>query len=198
MGIPRIATSDYIALASVAAVSKFRSGIGHDYSDAFERCRSMKHYFMPIGTIDWSSIPVTSPVTGTVESVLAEWAGSQIRIRAAAQPAFRFILFHVTPAIPLSAGTPATAGQPLGHHVGSQTMSDIAVGVDTPAGYKLVSWFDTMTDEVWAGYAARGVASRAAAIVSRSARDADPLGCTGETFTSPGTLENWVTLADNP
>ena len=49
-GIPQFAGVDYIELAKISRISKFRSGIGHDYSDDFEQCRSMKHYYMPIST----------------------------------------------------------------------------------------------------------------------------------------------------
>lgn len=38
-------TTDYIELDKIDRVSKFRSGIGHDYRDDAESCRSMKHYF---------------------------------------------------------------------------------------------------------------------------------------------------------
>ncbi len=195
LGVPRFAGSDYIPLGSIAMISKFRSGIGHDYSDAFESCRSMKHYFMPMGSLDWSTIPISSPVAGRVDTVFQESAGYQVRIRSTAQPAFTFILFHLNPTIPLTTGTMVAGGQPLGRHIGNQTMSDIAVAVNTPAGYKLVSWFEVMTDAGFAGYAEKGVASRSSAIIPKAARDGDPLGCTGETFGSTGTLENWVTLS---
>ena len=44
-GIPQIIDNDWINLDKIAQISKFRSGAGHDYSDDFERNRSMKHYF---------------------------------------------------------------------------------------------------------------------------------------------------------
>jgi len=57
-----------------------------------------------------------------------------------------------------------------------------------------VSWFEVMTDAVFQRYAARGIASRESLIISRAERDAEPLTCSGETFTSFGTIQNWVTL----
>jgi hypothetical protein len=78
------------------------------------------------------------------------------------------VIFHVTPSIALEPGTPVTAGQPIGPHVGSATMSDIAVFAQAPAGRRLVSWFATMTDDLFASYAARGVATRDAAIITRA------------------------------
>jgi hypothetical protein len=86
------------------------------------------------------------------------------------------------------------AGQTLGHHVGNQTFSYIAVEVDTPGGLKLVSWFEVMADPVFAGYAARGIPDRDAMVISKAERDADPLTCDGEAFTGSGTLPSWVTL----
>ena len=53
-------SSDHIELLyifeldKIDKISKFRSGIGHDYWDDFENCRSMKHYFFPYDTLDWA------------------------------------------------------------------------------------------------------------------------------------------------
>ncbi|MGQ0647189.1 MAG: hypothetical protein ACT4P7_06430 [Gemmatimonadaceae bacterium] len=51
LGIPRIVTRDYIAPGKILRVSRFRSGVGHDYADDAERCRSMKHYFQPLASV---------------------------------------------------------------------------------------------------------------------------------------------------
>jgi hypothetical protein len=58
----------------------------------------------------------------------------------------------------------------------------------------LVSWFETMTDELFASYAARGVATRSSAVIARADRDNNRLTCDGETFVGASTLENWLTL----
>lgn len=192
-GIPKFAGVDYIELGKIDRISKFRSGIGHDYSDNFESCRSMKHYFDPKSDVDWSTIKIFSPVKGTVSNIHQEWTGgTQVRIKSEEYPAFYFIIFHVNLTNPLNVGDVITAGQQLGTGEGS----DIAVEVNTPSGwkFKLVSYFDVMSDSVFQGYQARGLSSRSDAIISREARDADPLTCSGETFTNSGTLENWVTL----
>lgn len=194
-GIPKFAGVDYIELGKIYRISKFRSGIGHDYSDNFESCRSMKHYFDPKSDVDWSTIKIFSPVKGTVSKIHQEWAGgTQVKIKSEEYPAFYFIIFHVNLTNPLNVGYVITAGQQLGTHIGSQTWSDIAVDVNTPSGWKLVSYFDVMSDSVFQGYQARGLSSRSDSIISREERDADPLTCSGETFTNSGTLENWVTL----
>lgn len=196
-GIPRFVESDYIELAKIERISRFRSGVGHDYSDGFESCRSMKHYFQPSNTVNWASIQIRSPVAGTVSRLDQErlaGGGTQVRIKSRDFPAFCFILFHVRTNGPVSVGDFVSAGQLLGTHVGTQSTSDIAVGVSTPAGWRLLSYFDVMTDSLFATYQARGINSRIDVIISKEARDADPLTCNGGKFASPGNLPNWVTL----
>ena len=46
-GIPQFVSTNVMDLVNISQISKFRSGAGHDYSDDFESCRSMKHYFIP-------------------------------------------------------------------------------------------------------------------------------------------------------
>ncbi|MGH7618370.1 MAG: hypothetical protein ACREPM_14195 [Gemmatimonadaceae bacterium] len=196
-GVPHFIATSHIDPALLSRVSSFRSSIGHDYHDDFESCRSMKHYFEPKAGIDWSTVRVASPVSGTVSLTRQEALGLQVLIRPTAYPAFTVILFHITPSISIVQGTVLQAGQQLGTHYGSQTTSDLAIGVDTPKGYRLVSWFDAITDSLFSVYAARGATSRASFITTRSARDADPLSCDGETFTSLGTLPGWVQLSPN-
>jgi hypothetical protein len=196
-GIPQFVQSDYIESAKIERISRFRSGAGHDYSDDFESCRSMKHYFQPSNNVNWASIQIRSPVAGTVSRLDQErsaGSGTQIRIKSSDFPAFYFILFHVQTNNPVSVGAFLSAGQLLGTHVGMQTSSDIAVGVNTPTGWKLISYFEVMTDSLFAMYQSRGMNSRTNAIISKEARDGDPLTCIGEAFQGPGTLPNWVTL----
>ena len=193
-GIPRFVDTDYIELAKIARISKFRSSAGHDYSDAFESCRSMKHYFQPKNDVDWSSISIFSPVSGTVSRIFEEWAGTQAQIRSAEFPAFYFIIFHINSVHPLNVGDTVDVGQLLGNHIGSQTMSDIAVGVNTPNGWKLISYFNVMTDSLFGGYQGRGLTARSEVIISEAERDADPLTCDGELFQNQGNIESWVTL----
>jgi hypothetical protein len=194
LGTPKFVTTNYIDLSSIARVSRFRSSAGHDYHDDVETCRSMKHYFEPKSSANWSSVAIFSPVQGTVDLTRDDIAGLQIVIRSQTFPAFTFIIFHVNPTTSVTAGTALAQGQPLGTHIGSQTMSDIAVGVQTPGGYRLVSWFDVMTDGLFQAYAARGIASRGDAVIGRAARDADPLSCSGETFLTLGSLSTWLVL----
>jgi hypothetical protein len=193
-GIPRFVTVNYIDLSKIARISKFRSGEGHDYSDDFESCRSMKHYFVPKDGIDWSTVQVYSPIKGKVIRTIQEWAGTQVQIYSDEYPAFYFAIFHINLVNSLNEGDEISAGQLLGTHIGSETWSDIAVGITTPDGRKLVSYFDVMTDEVFQAYQARGLSSRSDMIISKEARDADILSCSGDAFMNTGQIENWVYL----
>lgn len=193
-GIPKFIGTDYIDIDPIYRISKFRSGIGHDYSDDFESCRSMKHYFHPYSDIDWSTIRIYSPVPGTICNIMEEWAGFQIRIRSTDYPAFYFILFHVDLNPGLAIGDEVSEGQQLGSHIGPQTWSDIAIGVNTPTGWKLISYFDAMPDNLFQNYQSRGLHSRNDVIISEETRNTDPLTCQGENFTNSGNLENWVYL----
>ena len=107
---------------------------------------------------------------------------------------FTFILFHMDLLGTPKVGDKFTKGQQIGTHIGTQTTSDIAVGVKTSKGYKLVSYFDVMSDSLFAAYQAKGLITRSDAIISKEARDNDPLNCNGEIFSDEGTLENWIIL----
>ncbi len=200
--LPRFVTTHYITPAVVSDISLFRSGYGHDYSDDFETCRSMKHYFWMLPA-DWSSVEIRSPVAGRVVDRLDEWAGTKLIIRARDQYAFFFEIFHVvlTP-LDLVVGDAVQEGQVLGHHVGNQTNSDIAVGVQTTVdgpksfirGRRYVSYFEVISDALFADYVARGVPDRAALQLTAAERDANPLECVGETFTAADPLPESLAL----
>ncbi len=185
---------DYIELEKISRISKFRSGIGHEYRDEAESCRNMKHYYQPISNVDWSAIKIFSPVNGTVSRVFNEWAGTQIQITPFDHPEYTIILFHVaaekTPAI----GDTVTAGSQLGSHIGPQTMSDIAVGYSGQGRWKLISYFEIMSDTLFSRYQSRGAVERKDFLISKEQRDADPLNCSGTQFGNAGTLDNWVLL----
>jgi hypothetical protein len=193
-GVPRLATVDYIDLSKIRRISFFRSSVGHNYSDELESCRSMKHYFMPRNAATAPTIEIRAPFSGKVTRTFEEWAGTQVQIQSSVTPAFIVVLFHVALSQPLAEGQTLAAGDILGTHVGNQTFSDVAVSVTTPQGRRLVSYFELISDDIWAGYAARGAASRQTFILTREQRDADPLLCNGEVFAKPGGLPQWVDL----
>lgn len=190
----RFITIDYIELDKIAQISLFRSGAGHDYHDGVEQCRSMKHYFQPKGSVDWNKIKIFSPVRGRIVRRDEEWAGTQLHIAPFDHPTHTVIIFHINLFRPLAVGDTVAAGEQLGTHIGSQTMSDIAVANSASGTWKLLSWFDVMTDSLFQRYKARGAAARSDFIISKAARDADPLNCSGETFGTEGTLPNWFIL----
>jgi hypothetical protein len=190
LGVPKFVNTNYIDLTKVTGISRFRSHSGHDYADAVESCRSMKHYF---GFPD-TNTSILSPVAGIITHYFEEWAGWQIHVKSDAQPAFTFVIFHLAPAKTYAVGDKVTEGQLLGTHIGTQTMSDIAVDVNATNGHRRVSYFETLTDAAFAPYVARGITTRSELIITRSERDAAPLTCNGETFTNADSdpYERWV------
>jgi hypothetical protein len=200
--IPRFSTALYFDLDHVERISRFRSGLGHDFADSYESCRSMKHYFCPTEcfgpwphTSSWTSLAIHSPVDGLITRLEEEQTfGTQVYIQPTGHPSWEVRIFHVTPLSKLTVGSPVTAGQLLGTHASDDTMSDIAVQQLRGDGFRLVSFIETMTDQAFAPLLARGVPSRAALLIGRDQRDAAPLACEGEQFADPGTLENWLVL----
>jgi hypothetical protein len=194
-GIPTFVTKNYIDLTKIYRISKFRSSVGHDYSDAFEHCRSMKHYFEPSADIDWTTISIYSPVTGTITRIDQEWAGTKLEIASDQYPAFRFSIFHINLASPKNLNDKVQAGELLGHHIGSQTMSDISVLVNDPTKQgRMVSYFKVVDNDVFNEYSARGVISRDKMIISKEIRDANPLTCAGDQFNPGDTIGAWIDL----
>jgi hypothetical protein len=145
-------------------------------------------------------VKIFSPVNGMVRGTTEEWEGSlwkgtAVGIKPENYEGFHLTIFHIDLHNPLNVGDMVTAGQELGtSEKTSGTASDLAVWVNTPSGYKLVSYFDVMTDILFQDYQALGMSSRNFGIISEAERDADPLTCDGGKFTNSGNLENWVTL----
>jgi hypothetical protein len=200
LGVPKFVNVVYVDLAQVDStgaplvnhISLFRSSVGHDYSDSFETCRSMKHYFVGLN----SSTRLFAPVSGIVARVDAGGAESQITIQADAQPAFWFTIFHPVFTKTFAVGEHVVEGEFLGTHVSSTEDSDIAVlvnpgelgpvsGPNTITG-QLVSYFDTLTDAAFAPFRARGISAPSTLILTQAQRDAAPVSCMpGGLFTTP-------------
>jgi hypothetical protein len=209
-GIPQFIENDFTQLSKIEKISKFRSGFGHSYTDDFETCRSMKHYYNPFVNYRLNNtVEIYSPVDGTLVSVVSDGHGQsiglnnkQIQIRSDEQPAFTIVLFHcdlISSAI--ETGKRVQAGDLLGYARlyyddlnEYATSFDIAVSVNTPSGMRLIPYFSCMSDAGFNPYLTRGVSSRQDFVISPEERDADPLQCNGETFLHEGNLENWVTL----
>jgi hypothetical protein len=194
-GIPRFVEANYIELDNIDRISRFRSSEGHDYSDSHENCRSMKHYYHPYENIDWGSVKIFSPVSGTITVIFHEGTGASVHIESSEYPAYKFIIFHVNLDNKYSQGDYVDAGEQLGTHIGSVTMSDIAVRVKEGTFTKrLVSYFDVMTDDLFVEYQNRGISNRQDMIISETTRDSDPCTCNGQSFTSRGSIEGWINL----
>lgn len=181
LGIPKFINNDFIELSKVTRISKFRSGTGHDYSDSFETCRSMKHYYsLEPGwepTNNFTS-NIYSPVKGDIFKIETENNGAdfQIWIRAKEYPAFTIIIFHVILTNSIKKGTKLNAGQ----IIGTVTGTDIAVQVNTAKGTRYISYFDIMTDNIFSHYQNRGLSNRSDLIISKEIRDENPINCNGE------------------
>ncbi|MBN1346987.1 MAG: hypothetical protein JXQ73_30130 [Phycisphaerae bacterium] len=211
LGVPRFVDHDFTQLEKIVQISRFRSGYGHDYSDPTESCRSMKHYYQPAAEYRRNEeIEVRAPVSGTIERIFDEQHGSsegltnkQVHIRPDNWPAFHFALFHVDLVDEsIVQGKHVEAGGLIGHARmyypdldAYANDFDIAVRVDTPTGWRYVSYFETMTDRLFGDYVARGAVSRTDFIISKEDRDADPLTCDGDgRFAGVGSLVNWFAL----
>jgi len=197
LGPPRVLSANYIDLSMIDRISRFRSTIGHSYTDGSETCRSMKHYFQPKPSVDWTDVAIYSPTAGTIAGIAADGSfGSRIRILPRDQPILDIQIFHVALRSYIVRGTWVEAGESIGFHSSPNTMSDIAMSIGPKEGGTLISYFDAMTDAVFAQYQARGVSSRQAAIITEAERDADPVPCVGEQgFTVHGTLPDWLELS---
>jgi hypothetical protein len=184
-----------IEMDKISRISKFRSSIGHDYSDYTEHCRSMKHYFEPKGTVDWQQVKLFSPVDGKITRVDNEWAGVKIEIECKNYPAFRISIFHINPDKGFSVGEQIGKGQFLGYHSGNMTYSDISCIANDPTKQgRMVSFFHLIKDELFNVLKARGINTREELIISKEERDAHPLTCNGDQFVPGDSLPGWVVL----
>ncbi len=214
---PKFIQSDFIDINKIFAISKYRSGAGHDFSGNGETCRSMKHYYtqqydptidarstkdpatgrsippQPNGTDD---IDILSPVDGYIADIHSEQLpiGKQIYIIPDGYPAYQIRIFHVYPVDGLKKGflngigaSHVKAGEKIGVIAKGQS-TDIAVQVGF-LKQNFVSYFDVMTDDIFASYIARGATSRNDFIISKAERDASPFQCNGEEFVRPSNYD---------
>lgn len=181
---------NFINLDKIAKISKFRSGHGHDFSYlGLESCRSMKHYFHPTGGISgephnpsWMSIKYYAPVEGTIMNVAYtnhEYGReAQFHIRSKEYPSIYVAFFHVRLAQDLDEGSTVQAGQLLGTIGHEDAYGEIAVEYRPRFGdHKLLSFFDLVTDRVFAMYQEKGITDKDSLIITRATRDASPLNC---------------------
>jgi hypothetical protein len=195
LGPPHVLPANYIDLSKIGRISRFRSTVGHSYTDGSETCRSMKHYYEPKATVDWTTVDVYAPAAGSILGIATDGWGYRVRMIPRDLPVLQIQIFHVDVDSGIVKDMWIEAGDHLGHHASASTFSDIAMSIGPKEGGTLISYFDAMTDAVFAEYQGRGVASREAAIITEAERDADPVPCVGEEqFTVHGTLPDWLVL----
>jgi len=65
--LPLFITASHVDVSDIERISMFRSNAGHDYSDSFESCCSMKHYYRPFDYYEKRfTQPIFSPVDGVI------------------------------------------------------------------------------------------------------------------------------------
>ncbi len=216
--LPQFIQADFIDLEKIAAISKFRSNSGHDFSGGTgETCRSMKHYFnvanstegerlraqnngFPPPPDNKTDIKIYSPVDGKITGIKADQMplGEQIYIVSDKYPEYTIRLFHIYKLDGVTKGKKVKAGEQIGV-IGQYQNTDIAV--EKRQGFKnnLFSYFEAMPDSIFAKYLARGAKDRSDFIITKEYRDAHPLQCNGEQFAvnydNNQTSENFVFLS---
>lgn len=196
---PKFIQADFVELDKVYNISKFRSGMGHDYSYlSGETCRSMKHYFssmdatqpvykyegltidkFPAPTVE-KDVKIFSPVDGTLNfSDPSVSYNQELTVNPDSFPDIRIAFQHVQKAPGVKKGK-VKAGELIGLVLANQSF-DLAIQTDVGGdgekkiGY--ISYFAAMPDSVFAKYQARGVKSRDDLIITKEYRDAHPFSC---------------------
>ena len=226
---PRIAVNNFIDLAPYISITKLRSAYGHDYTfgddehdPTGQSCRSMKHYFDAY-TLDqrWSgnfgsydtkgTVKFYAPADGTIRDLMPSSSSAgpeyQFTIQSSEYPRLAFIFHHVDLLENLQNGGTVVAGQHLGYIARFNGQAEIVTYVVLgPGTSEYISFFDVMSDEVFAEYQARGISSRSQMSITKEARDASPIPCDqsdgqGGKFIATGMAEEafaiWQSGADN-
>lgn len=179
-------TANIVDPAALKGISKFRSCCGHDYSAGGESNRSMKHYLYPKANypISNTALPVYAPFDGEVIAITREehqipcfndLQGYSVKILPYARSDMSMRIFHVNPTVGKG---PVNAGQQIGYadlrscdgQGGTATLASFDVAIE--GGGTRHSMFPLLNDDTFGAWAARGISSREATIISREARDA--------------------------
>ncbi|MDO8511364.1 MAG: hypothetical protein Q7S55_04310 [Nanoarchaeota archaeon] len=176
----RFIIANPLDLSQIQRMSLFRSCIGHDYSGLNidgekETLRSMKHYLEPLPSlIGTDQIKIFAPFDGKVVEILDGPPGKAIYISAKVAPSWKFIFFHVVPAIGIEEGILVQAGEQLGTVSGDINSNfDFALKQFSWNGQVFDSPFMHMSNSILEEYAANGVTPENI-IFSKEARDAEP------------------------
>ena len=200
--IPKIAKANFTELDKFSRMSKLRSVVGHDYafgtteydSDGLN-CRSMKHYFVPVGvprknilygstphTFEWMSIKFFAPADGVIQNVVRTnnqyGEEAQFAVASSDHPGYLFDFYHVKLLPGLDTGSVVSAGQQIGTLGDEESWGEIAVQAQISGTQKiLLSFLQVATDEVLEEYKARGINTTSDVIITKEERDANPIGC---------------------
>jgi len=226
-GIPKFINAHFIELDKIEYVKRFRSGLGINYHDSFENCRSLSHNFYAFEEYQVEqNIKIFSPINGTITAIEGSWMNNsgiweptesnlikKITIQSSEYPAFSVTISFVDiREMGLNTEMKVLAGQQLGYSntdvINSVTnLNSIKIVVNTiicPSDHKKLSYFDVITDNLFEDYKDRGATTREDFIISKEERDLDPLECTfdyianAEFINQKGNLPNWIYLGDNP
>jgi hypothetical protein len=125
---PKFITTSYLDLSNMVEISKFRSGVGHDFTDEYEDPgRSMKHYYLPLpqyreGFGTAHDLKMFSPISGTIADIQKEehilsngdFQSYQLQIIPDGYKMFEVRLFHVNYLNTLAIGSHVSAGDWIG------------------------------------------------------------------------------------
>ncbi|MEK6950960.1 MAG: hypothetical protein AABX13_04530 [Nanoarchaeota archaeon] len=170
--------------SQISRISKFRSCIGHDYSGwniegEKETRRSMKHYLEPLPSlIGTDQIRIFAPFDGKVVEMEEGPPGQAIYISAKVTPRWKFIFFHVIPAVGIEEGALVHAGEQLGTASREIHNFDFALKQFGWSGQVFDSPFRHMKNDILEEYVQQGVTLENI-ILLKPARDAEPCPVSG-------------------
>ena len=229
-GIPKFINTHFTELDKIEYIERFRSGYGWNCPDDFESCRIMGHNYVPFDEYtEDKEIKIFSPINGTIIEIWQIYINSSgtwqpgeedsatyIIIKPSNYPEFKIKINMIDIRdMGLQNGMKVYTGQHLGYAcmryantVTKLRSFGIIISVNIcPSGEMKVSYFDVMTDKIFADYEARGAFSREQFIISKEDRDVDPLTCVFESSVGyigeswiyeKGNIPNWVYLGSDP
>jgi hypothetical protein len=155
----------------------------------------MKHYYSLTnisGIQVQDSSSVYSPVNGSILKVFKENNSNdlQLWIKPDDYKSFTIAIFHIVTNKKFTVGSEIKEGELLG----KTASTDIAVMVNQFLGYRNISFFEIMTDDLFKSYLNRGINSIDEMIISKEGRDANPCQCSGETFLNSEFFDDWKVL----
>jgi hypothetical protein len=210
---PIFVTHNFVNLDNFDSISKYRSGVGHDYSGNGETCRSMRHYFghsaasKEVGNGDdklkayqgeptTDAVEIYAPADGWILGISGEntKVGKQMQFAGKGSKGWIIRLDHMYPAKGIHMLMPVKAGQVIGHIHDGQSI-DMTVRYDYRGAPRLASYFKVMADEVFAEYQARGIKTRDQMIIPKEVVDANPWKCAGGDPNVPSFAEDYSKTA---